>query len=588
MNLSDYVPTPSESWGPAKVDYRHSYIPIEFVGRTEKLGRFCDFITGSLRGRRGDEEEEFKFVDRAGAAAYRPKRFAPRTTQWNGRQQGGRFGAGAQGGRYGRWGGNQVRIDHRTGKPVVTKPGQNKGYQNRPQYGQYRGAPGGITKGIRDWSTAIKPEYTLLSEINLSTLGRKKQDHTKQDWFVSDASKIEFEELIQCGSLPVYDKSYDKIPARQIRPLAKAEHVNFYNVTTGQDPVMEELITRAVQSETTSPKESYLVACTDQVMAILMSANRSLYSWDLVITRNGNMVLIDKRDSSAVDFLTVNENAQDQPSFDENQDPMLQINAPIKLGLESTSIVQNFSQQVISHDDVQELEYPHPFHQEDEEEEGSVNPAAAKPALTGYMYRKAFIPAAANATGKEWSFIIRGEVNAKIETTKEDNTVETHYVSVKALNEFDPKITNYRENFDKSRDAAVFATEMKNNACKINKWLASAIVSGCDTMKIGFVARKTDDDPWNHSIVQVQTHKVKDLLQQMSISQQTMWSGVCSIVDQIVSLPDEPSVGRYLVVKDPSKAAIGIYSIPWDEFEEEEDEEEEEFDEDDEDEEEEQ
>jgi translation initiation factor 3 subunit D len=562
MDLSDYVPTPSESWGPSKIDHRFTFIPVEFVGRTEKLSRFCDFISSSLRPRRGDDEEDFKFVDRTSGAA-RPKRFAPRAQQWNNRQQGGgRFGQNQRGGR---WGGNMVRIDHRTGKPVVMKQGaQTKGY--KPYY-QRNAGQSSIVKGIRDWSTAIKPEYTLLSEINLATIGRRKVDASKQEWFVSDASKIEYENLIECGSIPFYDKTFDKIPARQSRALVKADHVNFYNVTTGQDPVMEELITRAVQAaaETESEsKETFLVACTDQVMAVLMSANRSMYSWDLVITRNGNTILIDKRDSSAVDFLTVNENAQEQPTFDESQDPMTQINSPIKLGLESTSIVQNFSQQVVSTEDIQDLDYPNPFF--DEEEAGN-----SKPALAGYIYRKAFIPATANSTGKEWNFIIRGEVNAKIDTPGADESTPTttQYVSLKSLNEFDARNSNYRENFDKSRDAAVFATEMKNNACKVTKWLASAIVSGCDLLKVGFVARKSEEDPWNHNIVSVQTHKVKDLLQQMSISQQTMWSSVCSIIDQIVSLPDEPTVGRYLVVKDPSKAAVGIYSIPWDEFEDE-------------------
>jgi len=572
MTLSDFIPTPSETWGPAKIDHVHTFIPVEFVGRTEKLGRFCDFTLGGVRGRRGDDSDEFKFVD-SRSGAMKQKKFAPRSYQYQqggrgGRQQGGRYGAGGRGYR-GQWG--AVRIDHRTGKPVPTKQsaGAQGGFKQGGPQGGYRSyyqrnQGSSIVKGIREWSTPIKQEYGLLSDINMTALGRKKIDASKSEWFVSDVNKIEFEDLIKCGQLAYYDKTFDKIPARQPKPLSKCDNVNFYNVSTSQDPVMEELITRAVQSNSEN-NNSYLVACSDQVLSILMAAHRSQYSWDLVITRNGNTILIDKRDSSSIDFLSVNENAaQDQPSFDESQDPLGQINSPIKLGIESTGIVQNFSQQVLIQDDsVEEMEYPNPFH--DDEEQTGVEAASS-----AYVYRKAFIPATANSCGKEWNFIIRGEVNGKVASASGDD----EYVSIKALNEFDHKTTSWRENFEKSRDAAVLATEMKNNACKIARWLASASVSGCEQIKLGFVSRKIEGDPWNHSILSVQTYNVKDLMTQMSMSTQSMWSTVCSVIDQIIALEQaadesQPVVGRYLVIKDPSKASIGIYAIPWDEFDKE-------------------
>ena len=552
MTLSDYIPAGSDTWGPSKIHHSHTFVPVEFVGRTEKLGRFCDFTVAGMRARRGDHEgEEFKFVD-SRAVVSRQKKYAPRVAQYQygvtrgGRQFGGRQGATFVS-RGGQWG--SVRIDHRTGKPVPVKQGGKPGAVAFKPHWQ-RGGPSNIVKGIRDWSTPIKPEYNLMTELNLAQLGRHKTTAAKVDWFVSDGSKIEYESLLTCGELCMYEKSFDKVSPRQPKILAKADNVNFYNVSTGQDPVMEELITRAIAAA--AETSSIMVACTDQVLSTLMTANRSIYSWDLIITRNGNTILIDKRDSSPLDFQSVWENASpnDLPQFDENIDPHLQINSPVKLGIEATAINQHLSQQVISADHCEEMEYPNPFEDEDQE----------TPAAKGvYIYRKAFVPAAANGTGRDWNFIIRGEANAKLEDGK--------LVSIKGFNEFDSKTTCWRDHLEKGRETAVFATEMKNNSFKLARWLSSASVAGVEVMKVGFVSRTNMDDPWNHSLLSVQTHNVADLMNQTAMSTQTLWSSVCQILNVIVQ--DEQVVGRYLVAKDPAKPAIGLYQIPWEEFEEE-------------------
>ena len=550
-NLSDFLPPPSDTWGPAKIEHTYTFVPVEFVGRTEKLGRFCDFTVSSMRARRPDQPEEFQFVDSRPIAG-RARKYAPRAaTQY---QQGGRGkGKGAPYGRgRGQWG--AVRIDHRTGKPVPVRSTGQKQQQPHWQRG-----PSNIVKGIREWSVPIKPEYTLLGEINLGAIGRKRgAGVSKFDWLITDASKIEHEDLIKCGQLAGYDKTYDKVSARKPVGVQKFDDVNFYNVSTSQDPVMEELITRAAESEDLSSasdkKSSLLIACTDQVLSVLMAANRSIYSWDLVITRNGNTILIDKRDgATCIDFQTVNENAQDPPSYDENLDPLQQINSPVKLGVEATAVSQNISQMVLSLEDVEDMEYPNPFFDEDEEENGS-----SRPACTSYIYRKTFIPAAASSIGRDLNFILRGEVNAK------------GGVAVKTLTEYDSKLTNWKDSFERNRDTAVFATEMKNNSCKISRWLASCVVGDCDMLKVGFVVRKTEEDPWNHQLLAVQSHSVSDLMSQMAMSQQSMWSSVLSLIEQIVGIEEE-TVGRYLVVKDPSKPVLNLYAIPWDEFEDAED-----------------
>ena len=503
-----------------------------------------------MRARRPDQPEEFQFVDSRPIAG-RAKRYAPKAATYY--QQGGRGkGKGAFYARgRGQWG--AVRIDHRTGKPVPVKPSAAGKHAQRQPW--QRGGPS-IVKGIREWSVPIKPEYILLGETNLAAIGRKRgAGVSKVDWLVTDASKIEYEDLLKCGQLGTYDKTLDKISTRKPVAVKKFDNVNFYNVSTSQDPVMEELITRAAESGDMS-ESGLLIACTDQVLSVLMAANRSVYSWDLVVTRNGNTILIDKRDSAAcIDFQTVNENAQEPPSFDENIDPLQQINSPVKLGIEATAVSQNVSQMVLIEGQTEDMEYPNPFFDE-EEDDGS------RPACTAYVYRKAFIPAAASSLGRDLNFILRGEVGAS------DN------VAVKTLTEYDSKLTNWRDSFERNRETAVLSTEMKNNSCKISRWLASCVVSSCEKLKVAFVARKNEEDPWNHQLLQVQTHNVPDLMAQMAMSPQSMWSSVLSLIEQIVNVEEE-TVGRYLVVKDPAKPVLNLYAIPWDEFEEGEEEEEE-------------
>lgn len=45
---------------------------------------------------------------------------------------------------------------------------------------------------------------------------------------------------------------------------------------------------------------------------------------------------------------------------------------------------------------------------------------------------------------------------------------------------------DWRNNLDRQR-GAVFATELKNNSCKIAKWAVSAALAGSSYIKFGYV-----------------------------------------------------------------------------------------------------
>lgn len=51
---------------------------------------------------------------------------------------------------------------------------------------------------------------------------------------------------------------------------------------------------------------------TDTILTTIMCASKSVYSWDVVVTRVGDKLFFDKREGSTIDLLTVNETAPEQ------------------------------------------------------------------------------------------------------------------------------------------------------------------------------------------------------------------------------------------------------------------------------------
>lgn len=63
---------------------------------------------------------------------------------------------------------------------------------------------------------------------------------------------------------------------------------------------------------------------------------------------------------------------------------------------------------------------------------------------------------------------------------------EQKYLTINALNEYDPKLSgiDWRTKLD-NQPGAVFANELKVNACKLNKWCARSILAGADNFVLG-------------------------------------------------------------------------------------------------------
>jgi len=250
------------------------------------------------------------------------------------------------------------------------------------------------------------------------------------------------------------------------------------------------------------------------------------------------MLFFDKRDKSQFDFLTVNETATEPPRDDEKDS----INSPQNLSVEASYINQNFSQQVLSMGNKFSFPEPNPF-------QGALTDEEVAP--VGYRYRK-------------WDF---GDGNVLIARCELDGVTkqkeEDEFLIVKALNEYDPAATglDWRQKLDSQR-GAVLATELKNNSHKLARWTAQALLAGANQIKLGYVSRVNTKDAYTHQVLGVQTYKPTEFANQINLNESNMWAILKHIIDICMEL--EP--GTYVLLKDPNKRLVRLYSVPEDSF----------------------
>ncbi|KAI8690630.1 hypothetical protein LRP88_07897 [Fusarium phalaenopsidis] len=393
----------------------------------------------------------------------------------------------------------------------------------------------------RDASINVKAEWKLLEEIDFNRLAKLNLD-------TDDGEDID-----DYGFLYYYDRSYDKQPVkgaeRKLTPIDRAA----YNVTTSSDPVIQEL----------AEKDEATIFATDSILSMLMCATRSVYPWDIVISRHGNKVFLDKRDNAALDMVTVNENAIDAPldAADGSKDT---INQPNALAEEATYINHNFANQVVHESDSSKATMAHanPFYNSSED----TDPPASK----AYKYRRFDL-----STNEEEPvhLIVRTEVDA---VQKNAISGDDQLVSIHALNEFDSKAQgsggalDWRSKLVTQRGAVV-ATEMKNNSCKLARWTVQSILAKADFMKLGFVSRLNPRSNDKHVVLGVVGWKPRDFANQMNLSLNNGWGIVRTIVDMCLSSPDQEA--KFVLVKDPNKSILRLYEVPAGSFDEDDEEE---------------
>ena len=340
------------------------------------------------------------------------------------------------------------------------------------------------------------------------------------------------------GYLDSYDNTYERVDTKHLKALQLTER-NFFYVTTKEDEVLQHCAEQGIGN----------VFGTDSILAHLMACQRSVYPWDIVVTKVGDRVLFDKRSDSQLDYLTVNETAYEPP----DPEDAVPANRPQRLRVEATRINQNFSQQILlkGKDTRKHFGQKNPFAGDsDDEEEG-------EPASVAYRYRTWKVD-------EDITLVARTELHGIFKKAGHPDQLMTAF----ALNEYDAAGVaggvGWRRQLDAQR-GAVFATELKNNACKLWKWTAQTLLAGADTMKLGFVSRRKAQTADSHIILGTQSYKPALLADQINLNQVVMWG----VLQQIVRTIRAEADGKYLLHKDPNTPVLMIYSVPMDAFEDE-------------------
>jgi len=232
------------------------------------------------------------------------------------------------------------------------------------------------------------------------------------------------------------------------------------------------------------------------------------------------------------------------------------INSATSLSLEATYINQNFGFQTVLEGPQPpplDLTHPNPFYGPDETE-----PLAS----CGYRYRVFDLGITED---EDIKICIRTEVDAY--TLGSDARDGKGLVTIRALNEFDPRAVGaggapeWRSKLDSQRGAVV-ATEMKNNSCKLAKWTVQSVLAGAEALKIGYISRANPKDNTRHVILSTTSIRPMDFAGQLNVSIANGWGIVRSVTDLCMKMPE----GKYVLIKDPNKPVIRLYSVPMSSF----------------------
>lgn len=520
-------------WGPCTSP--EDLIDVHFApfSKTDKLGRISDWLSirqhwnnnnrartyGSGTGQFGYvqeyEESSFSLVDNTRQSRDGRKRFS----KFNFSNIKRRKGKGA----HRRWGdNNNVNIGRGRGGAGVSRGGsvnRGRGGQNNNNnrwnnaYGSKRW--GNFQPESKQPSIPIQESWQQVLSIDCNDLNTIKVRCPSATTLVT-AGKVE-----RYAANP-YDMVNLVNPKNSV-DLIRDVNSEFVKPSTSRDPILQQLMSQNQGSET-----GLTVYATDTILTVLMSAGKSVAAWDIKIVKKDGVIVLDSRPNSSVDFLTVNENWNEGQESDLNSP-----NHPTNLFKEATTINHNFSQQVLQENKTHSFDQENPF-------SGSENYPPV-----GYRYRKWRL--ANNIT-----VVCRCEIHGY---TVKDN--EKVFLTIQALNDSLSGGIDWRSKLV-LEPAAVLASEMKNNNCKLAKWASKAFLAGADELRLGFVTRVNPADVDHHQILMVRSFKADNFAEKLQMSEGNFWASLQRILDKLNQQDD----GTYILLKDPNEPKLHLYLVP--------------------------
>lgn len=383
------------------------------------------------------------------------------------------------------------------------------------------------------------------------------------------------------------DKTNDRTNAKKEKPLSISQNV-FVNATASEDPVLQEHIQNATQPT---------IVTTDTVLAALMCATRSVYSWDLVVTKKGDVVVLDKRDGGVLDYPSVNENAIETPADGPEKDTNM--NSPQALAHEALHINRNYAQQMTNESEKVVFQTdvipvgPNALStsggsgvpmsrlgNSSVDSNGGGKLTKTNMGSVAYRYRQWDL-------GNDVKLVCRTQLDAAFTTTTTVNNADfiersnalqnasdvvaetthdvesTQFATIRCLNEFDSRAIgsggapDWRRQLDSQR-GAVLATEFKNNASKLCRWTTESILAGASNMRIGFVSRVGPKDRKRHVILGQMTVKPSDFADQLQMDVSHGWGVIKMFADLCLN---RLSDGKYVLVRDPAKPVLRLYQV---------------------------
>ena len=82
-------------------------------------------------------------------------------------------------------------------------------------------------------------------------------------------------------------------------------------------------------------------------------------------------------------------------------------------------------------------------------------------------------------------------------------------------------------------------------------------------MKIGYVGRVNPRDPSKHVVLATQFYKPAEFAVQINLSHSNMWGVLKMVIDLVMKQPG----GKYVLLRDPNKPLLRLYSVPMSSFE---------------------